>query len=80
MSEAAPAAAPAPAAAEKPKAIPPLDPTKPLPKVFERFDGGDLPGFLRVWEEETPQKIDLRAIVEDTELSIEQLKGDIKKV
>lgn len=76
MSEAPAAAPPAPAADGKPAPIPPLDPTKPLPKVFERFDGGELPGFLRVWVEETPQKIDLRAIVEDTELSIEQLKGD----
>lgn len=85
MSEEAPAAAappaaapaPAPAKAEKPKPIPPLDPTKPIPKVFQRFDGGDTPGFLRIYEDETPEKIDLRTIVEDTELSIDQLKGEM---
>lgn len=54
---------------------PPLDPTKPTPKVFQRFDGGETPGFLRIWVDEEPEKIDLAAIVEESELSIEQLKG-----
>jgi hypothetical protein len=46
-----------------------------LPKVFQRFDGGELPGFLKTWSEDGPKKVDLKEIVEESELSEDQIKS-----
>ena len=49
-----------------------------LPSVFQRFDGGELPGFLKSWSNDGPKKIDLKEIVEESELSIDQIKSEWK--
>lgn len=48
-----------------------------LPKVFQRFDGGELPGFLKTWSDDGPKKIDIKEIVEESELSEDQIKSKI---
>ena len=67
---------------EKPKTeeVPPV-PVKVqqvLPSVFQRFDGGELPGFLKAWSNDGPKKVDLKEIVEESELSIDQIKSEWK--
>lgn len=59
-------------------AIPPLDLTKPIPKVFQRFEGAEVPEFLQLHEEETPKKRTALDDIEETQLSKEQLKGKVK--
>jgi hypothetical protein len=57
---------------------PPPEPAKPLSKVYSRFDGGELPGFLEVWSRglpKVPKVIDLDEIVNESELSKDQIKS-----
>jgi hypothetical protein len=63
----------------KPAPVSPLPADKPIPKVFERFHGLEIPGFLRDPSPEKPLKPIPFEIIEDTELSEEQLKGKFHK-
>lgn len=49
-----------------------------LPKVFQRFDGGELPGFLKSWSNDGPKKVNIEEIAEESELSKNQIKSDWK--
>lgn len=60
----------------KPAPVSPLPADKPIPKVFERFHGLEIPGFLRDPSPEKPLKPLKLEIIEDTQLSIDQLKGE----
>lgn len=47
-----------------------------LPKVFQRFDGAEMPGFLKTWSDDGPKKVNIEEIAEESELSKDQIKSE----
>lgn len=63
---------------EAPAAPPKLQ--QVLPSVFQRFDGGELPGFLKSWSDDGPKKVDIAEIAEESELSKDQIKSELESL